>query len=123
MAEQSEKCSMDNRYCYQDFSEIDPKAAKKHLRPVILDPLQATRGALQTLSKWRKEGITKVVEETAASFEITMGKLGQPIRVAVTGGPVSPPIDVTLYLVGQERTLARLDRAIGMIEERAAASQ
>jgi glutamyl-tRNA synthetase len=52
-----------------------------------------------------------------------MGKLGQPIRVAVTGGSVSPPIDVTVWLVGRERTLKRLDDAIIMIEERAAASE
>ena len=45
-----------------------------------------------------------------------MGKIGQPIRVAVTGGPVSPPIDVTLALVGREKTLARLAKAITLIE-------
>jgi glutamyl-tRNA synthetase len=51
-----------------------------------------------------------------------MGKLGQPIRVAVTGGPVSPPIDVTVWLVGRERALKRLDAAIQLIEERAQAA-
>ena len=51
-----------------------------------------------------------------------MGKLGQPIRVAVTGGSVSPPIDVTVWLIGQERVVQRLDNAIEMIEARAAAS-
>ena len=51
-----------------------------------------------------------------------MGKLGQPIRVAVTSGPVSPPIDVTVWLVGQRRTIERLDHALGLIEARAAAS-
>jgi glutamyl-tRNA synthetase len=74
------------------------------------------------LSEWSKDGIAKVIEDVAASFEINMGKLGQPIRVAVTSGPVSPPIDVTLWLVGQARTVARLDRALEMIEARAAAS-
>ncbi len=48
-----------------------------------------------------------------------MGKLGQPIRVAITGGSVSPPIDVTVALVGRERTLARLDKAIELIRARA----
>ena len=58
----------------------------------------------------------------ATAHEIKMGKLGQPVRVAITGGSVSPPIDVTLALVGREKTLARLDRAIEFIEARAAAS-
>ena len=58
--------------------------------------------------------------QLAAEYEINMGKLGQPLRVAVTGGPVSPPIDVTLWLVGKTRTLARLNRALDFIRERIA---
>jgi glutamyl-tRNA synthetase len=58
----------------------------------------------------------------AADFDLNLGKIGQPIRVAVTSGPVSPPIDVTLWLVGQERTVQRLGSAIELIEVRAAAS-
>ena len=60
------------------------------------------------------------IEDCAAAQEINMGKLGQPIRVAITGGSVSPPIDVTVALVGRKRTLARLDKAIELIRARAA---
>ncbi|MEL7186614.1 MAG: hypothetical protein AAFN50_09315 [Pseudomonadota bacterium] len=63
-----------------------------------------------------------IVAKTAERFEINLGKLGQPIRVAVTGRPVSPPIDVTVWLVGRERTLRRLDNALRIIAQRAAAS-
>ncbi len=108
------------RFCYEDFEEIDAKAAKKNLRPVILEPLRSIRERFAELPQWTKEAIAQTIEETAASFQINMGKLGQPIRVAVTGGPVSPPIDVTVWLVGRERTLDRLDRAIAVIEQRAA---
>ena len=110
------------RYCYEDFSEIDPKAAKKNLRPVILEPMKSVHEKLASLPEWSKEGIAQTIEEVAASFQLNMGKLGQPIRVAVTGGAVSPPIDVTVGLVGRERTLERLDRAIALIEERAQAA-
>ena len=65
--------------------------------------------------------VAQAIEECAAGHEIKMGKLGQPIRVAVTGGAVSPPIDVTLALIGRERTLTRLQTAIEFIEARAAA--
>jgi len=109
------------RYCYEDFEAFDDKAAKKHLRPVVLEPLSAVRDGLATIGDWRRDAITRVVDETAARFDINMGKIGQPIRVAVTGGPVSPPIDVTLELVGRTRTLARLDRAVEWIRERASA--
>ena len=110
------------RYCYEDFEQIDQKSAKKHLRPVILEPMRAARERLAGIEHWGKVAISEAIEEVAESFDINMGKLGQPIRVAVTGGPVSPPIDTTLWLVGQERTLRRMDHAIKLIEERAAGS-
>ena len=112
-----------SRYCYEDFEEIDVKAAKKNLRPVILEPMRAVRTQLAALSGWNKEGIVRAIEEVAARFELSMGKLGQPVRVAVTGGAVSPPIDVTVWLVGRERSLRRLDHAIGVIEARASAAE
>ena len=110
------------RYCYEDFEVIEPKAAKKNLRPVILEPLKAARDRLAELEEWTKESIAETIEQVAASFEINMGKLGQPIRVAVTSGPVSPPLDVTVWLIGQKRVVQRLDKAIEIIAARAAAS-
>ena len=106
------------RYCYEDFGQIEPKAAKKNLRPIILEPLIAVTKGFRDLSDWNEEAISRVIEETAVSFEINMGKLGQPIRVAVTGGAVSPPIDVTLALVGRGGTLSRREQAITFVTDR-----
>ena len=89
---------------------------------MILEPLRAVRERLDVIEDWSKSGIHEVIEAVATDFDIGLGKIGQPIRVAVTGGPVSPPIDVTLWLVGRQRTIRRLDHAIGLIEARAAAS-
>ena len=58
----------------------------------------------------------------AESFEINMSKLGRPIRVAVAGGAVSPPIDVTVWLIGQARVVRRLKKAIEIIEANEATS-
>ena len=107
------------RYCYEDFETYDDKSAKKHLRPVILDPLVTARERLAKLQHWGQTAIHEAIEEAANDYDINLGKLGQPIRVAVTGGPVSPPIDVTLWLVGQTRTIERLDRAIEFVRARA----
>ncbi len=107
------------RYCYEDFDVVDPKSAKKHLRPVILEPLKTVRARLAALEHWGETQISEAVRDVAEDYDLNLGKLGQPIRVAVTGGPVSPPIDVTLRLVGRERTLARLDRAIELVVARA----
>ena len=108
------------RYCYADFDKIDPQAAKKHLRPVILAAMEDVRDRFAGLAEWRAADLGAAIERSAAAHEINMGKLGQPIRVAITGGTVSPPIDVTLALVGRERALARLDNAIKLIRARAA---
>ncbi len=109
-----------SRYCYEDFAEPDAAAAKKYLRPVILEPLMTARKQLEALQEWEEVGIARAIESSASIHEINMGKLGQPIRVAVTGRGVSPPIDVTLALVGRNRTLMRLDNAIKLIEQRVA---
>jgi glutamyl-tRNA synthetase len=61
------------------------------------------------------------MEKVANDLELKFGKIGQPLRVAVTGGPISPPIDITVELVGKLRTLARLDKALAYIDERIAA--
>jgi glutamyl-tRNA synthetase len=110
------------RYCYEDFADFEPGAAKKNLRPVVLEPLKVARERLATLATWSKESIGDAIQQVADSFDINMGKLGQPIRVAVTGGPVSPPIDVIVWLIGQPRVLQRLDKAIDYIEDRGAAN-
>lgn len=108
------------RYCFEDFDEIDAKAAKKNLRPVVLEPLLAAQDTLTKLEDWNAESIDEAIHAVAKSFDINLGKLGQPLRVAVTGGSVSPPIDKTLWLVGRERTLMRLARAIELVILRAA---
>lgn len=107
------------RYCYEDFEEIDAKAAKKNLRPVVLEPLQAAREALSELPSWDIGSIDAAIHGVAESFEINLGKLGQPIRVAVTGGSVSPPIDATVWLVGKDRAIKRLDHALELVRIRA----
>ena len=110
------------RFCYEDFEDFEPKSAKKHLRPVILEPLIAARDALAVQEEWNKEAIARTIEAVAADFNINMGKLGQPIRIAVTGGPISPPIDVTVWLVGQARSVERIGKAIEFVRARADAT-
>ncbi len=110
------------RFCYEDFEAVDPKAAKKHLRPAVLEPLKAIRLRLAELEEWDRSAIDETIQQVAAEFELGLGKVGQPLRVAVTGASVSPPIDVTLWLVGKARTLSRLDSAIRLVEARAAQS-
>jgi len=108
-----------SRYFYQDFEGLEEKAAAKHLRPTVLEPLTRVREGLAGLDDWSAPRIHEVVEDIATLLELNLGKLAQPLRVAVTGRGVSPPIDVTLELVGKARALARIDRALGYVRARA----
>ena len=66
-------------YCFEDFDEIDEKAAKKHLRPVILDPLTDAYNRFENIKDWTLKNIDTAINETVDKFKINMGKLGQPI--------------------------------------------
>ncbi|MEP7315033.1 MAG: glutamate--tRNA ligase [Pseudomonadota bacterium] len=91
--------------------EMDPKAAARNLTPDALELLAALRDRLAALTAWTAENVHIQLQELAAERQLGLGKVAQPLRVAVTGGTVSPPIDATVALLGRERTLARLDRA------------
>ena len=109
-----------SRYFFEDFDEYDGNSAHKHLRPVVLEHLVAVRARLADVQEWAAPNIRDAIESTAGAAGIKLGKLGQPVRVAVCGRGVSPPFDITLELVGKARTLARLDKALEYIEARGA---
>jgi glutamyl-tRNA synthetase len=100
--------------------EIDEKAAKKHLRPAALDLLRDLLARLEPIddADWNEASLEPCFEATVSAHDAKMGKLAQPVRVAVTGGPNSPGIYETLSALGRERTLERLSRAITAIESR-----
>lgn len=107
-------------WLYRDFEDYDPDAAKKHLRPMALEPLRRVREVLAQLPAWEPQALHATVEQVAAAMDLKMGKLAQPLRVAVVGAAASPGIDITLYLLGREATLRRIDRAVEFIRSRAA---
>jgi glutamyl-tRNA synthetase len=110
-----------SRYFYEDFSDFDEKAAKKNLRPVVLEPMEKLRKMLADLTEWNKESLHDTLEKVASEFDMKLGKIAQPLRVAVTGGAVSPSIDDTVNLIGKERCLERLEKALLYIKQRAEA--
>ncbi len=109
-------------YFYQEFDEYDAKAAKKQLRPVALVPLQTIRDQLDLLTDWNADSIQAAIEQTLASLELAYGKVGLPLRVALTGTGVSPPLEQTLEVLGKVQTLSRINRALIFIQQRQQAS-
>lgn len=107
----------DIRFLYQDFDEYNEKQAKKQFKEATLPILQSLKQQYAELTNWKAEAIHHVVENTVNTLEVGFGKVGQPLRLAVTGHGKSPSIDVTLELLGKDRTLQRLEQAIEHIKK------
>lgn len=105
-------------YFYTDEIQYDEAAVKKHLRPVVLEPLTALHSRMSDTTTWDRDALQTCINDVSAQFDINMSKIAQPLRVAVTGGSMSPSIDITLTLLGKERVLKRLEKALGWILER-----
>jgi glutamyl-tRNA synthetase len=103
-------------FFYRDFDHYEEKSAAKHLRTDARMPLAYVRAALAHLPEWTPEALHRVVEGVAEAAGVKLGKVAQPLRVAVVGRAASPGIDVTLHLVGREACLRRIDRALAYID-------
>ena len=101
-----------SRFFFVERVEIDPKAAAKHLTTDARALLVAAHAQLAALPEWTAAAIHTCINALAANLQLGLGKVAQPLRVAVTGTAVSPPIDATLALLGRERSLARMDAAL-----------
>jgi glutamyl-tRNA synthetase len=104
--------AQNSRFFFTAEIEFDPKAVRKHLTAAEAPVLQDARKRLAGLAEWAPAALNDVLNALAAELGVGLGKIAQPLRVAVTGSAVSPPIDATLALLGRERTLLRLDAAI-----------
>src|SRR5690348_916923 len=102
-----------SRFFFVEQIEVDPKAAAKHLSGAGAEMLAKVLERLAALPDWNTEAIHGALQELATTLGAGLGKIAQPVRVAVTGSAISPPIDATLELLGRERSLARIDAAIG----------
>ncbi len=94
---------------------IDAAAARKLLKPDILDPLRALRAQLVEVVQWNADTIHGSFEVVTGRFKLSLGQIAQPVRVAITGGTSSPGIFEVLDVLGKQRTIERLDRAIELI--------
>ncbi|MFZ1491868.1 MAG: glutamate--tRNA ligase [Candidatus Competibacter denitrificans] len=104
-------------FLYREFQDYEAKAASKNLVIAAEGPLMRLREALVALSEWKAEPIHETVKQVALQENLALGKVAQPLRVAVSGSSVSPPIDITLELLGQPKTLERIDRALRYLRQ------
>jgi glutamyl-tRNA synthetase len=102
-------------FFFRDFEGYDDKAASKHLTEASLGGLRLLEENLTALSPWRRESLHDLISATAEALGQKMGAVAQPLRVAVSGTTVSPPIDLTIEILGKAKTLERIKSAIAWI--------
>lgn len=100
-----------SRIFYEDFEDYE-EGAKKHLKPDLLPAIRNFKEKIELMETWNDDDIHQLIKDTAEKFELKLGKFAQPIRVISTGGTISPPINVTLRLLGKEKVIRRLERGI-----------
>ena len=100
-------------YFYSDDVDYQQdEKALKNITPEILPALKDFAHKLEHLADWQPEAINELIKVTAETHELKLGKFAQPLRVAVTGGTVSPPLDVTIQLLGRIKSTNRLSAVI-----------
>ena len=108
-----------SQFFYKDFDAFNEDMAKKQLKADSAAPLKLAKEKLAALDDWNQENIHAMIHGVAEELDVKMGKVGMPLRVAVTGGQPSPGLDLTVYLIGKDACLRRLDMALAYIEARA----
>jgi glutamyl-tRNA synthetase len=102
-------------FFFRDFETYDDKAARKNLTAETAPALRSLNEAFKDVTAWNASSIHASIETVASGIGVGLGKIAQPLRVAIAGGPVSPPIDVTVELLGREKTAARIEAALRWI--------
>ena len=101
------------RVWYAPIEHYDDAAVAKHLKtPTARAALEAAHAQLAALSEWSVENVHAAIEAAAQSIGEGMGKVAQPLRVALTGTQVSPSIDHTAFLAGRDEALRRIEAAL-----------
>ena len=105
------------RFYLIDTVEIPPDLVHKHFKREILPALERLRELFATVDPWCPEAIQRAFERVMSEFHLGLGKIAQPVRIAVTGGTVSPGIFEVLDVLGQARTLRRFDSALTLARQ------
>jgi glutamyl-tRNA synthetase len=111
-----EKFAQDARFFFVDAVAYDPKAVAEVLKKEGAKArLEKARAALAALPAFDAASVNGAVQAVTTDLACKMGDVAQPLRVAVTGTKVSPPIHDTLAVLGREKTLKRIDEALRQI--------
>jgi len=103
-------------FYFQDEISYEEKAARKNFKPAALEPLRILCGQIETIKDFNEANLEDAFKKVMQSCEIKLGKIAQPVRVALTGKTVSPGIFEIIHVLGKDVVISRLKKAITFIE-------
>ncbi|MBW2206604.1 MAG: glutamate--tRNA ligase [Deltaproteobacteria bacterium] len=105
-------------FYFQDEFSYEEKGDRKFLKPNILEHLQDIRERLKSAEDFSIKGLEDVFRVFLEEQQVKLGKIAQPIRVALTGRTASPGLFEVMEILGKEKVLARLDKAVTHIKKK-----
>ncbi len=103
-------------FYFQDEISYEEKAARKNFKPAALEPLRILCGQIEAIKDFNEANLEDAFKKVMQSCEIKLGKIAQPVRVALTGKTVSPGIFEIIHVLGKDVVISRLKKAITFIE-------
>ena len=106
----------DALFYFQDRIEYEEKAARKFLKPKALEPIRQLVIELNNIDRFEEAELEKAFKNVMNKTGLKLGKIAQPVRVALTGRTASPGIFEIIEIIGRDKVLARLKQAVEYIE-------
>lgn len=108
--------SLNSFYFFNDPTEYDDQLISKHCNENTSDHMTLLESSMTSLEDWNQVSVKEVIDETVASLSVGFGKIGLPLRLALTGTVNSPSIDIVCSILGKEVTLKRLNYFLNLIK-------
>jgi glutamyl-tRNA synthetase len=107
-----------SKYFYEEFKNFNQSASNKYLIPENFFILKSIYKSVKKISIWSHEALSELINRESIKLKIVLKKISMLLRVVLTGSMCSPNISSVMFLIGKEKTLLRLKKAIFFIENR-----
>jgi glutamyl-tRNA synthetase len=104
--------SNESEYFFKDVNDYDSKAVNKFINEQAVNLLTELLAELKSIATWKSHDIQLSIEKILSKHKIGFGKIGLPLRIALTGSTNSPSIDKTVEVLGQKIVFERIEKAI-----------
>jgi len=104
--------SKESKYFFEDVESYDSKAVSKFINEQAVNLLSELLEELKNISTWQASDVQNTIEKILSKHEVGFGKIGLPLRIALTGSTNSPSIDKMAEVLGQSVVVERIEKAI-----------